>query len=137
MPSNRVAATASAVTNTLTTNIIVVTVTPAAPTNQVSAPLPGVLVRAEGVITGAASATNATISIVRGSAAGGTNILASAAVLAVTAAATDTSFTVQAIETIANFNATLGQYSLQVNQAGAATTTRFATIEVQPLAAGV
>lgn len=137
MPSNRVANTASAVTNTLTTNVIVVTVTPAAPNNQVAAPIPGVLVRAEGTITGAASATSATLSIVRGSTAGGTSILASSPVLAVTAAATDTSFAISAVETIANFNTANGIYSLQVNQAGAATTTRIATIEVQPLAAGV
>lgn len=137
MPTNRVAATASAVTLTLTTNIIVVTVTPAAPSNQVAAPLTGVLVRASVVITGAASATNATVSIVRGSAAGGTNILASAAVVPVTTGATDTSIVVESIETIANFNAALGIYSLQVNQAGAATTARIATIELQPLSAGV
>ena len=135
--TNRVAATASAVTLTLTTNIIVVTVTPAAPNNQVIAPLAGVLVRASVVITGAASATNATVSIVRGSAAGGTNILASAAVVPVTVAATDTSIVVEAIETVANFNTALGIYSLQVNQAGAATTARIATIEIQPLDAGV
>lgn len=137
MPTNRVANTASAVTLTLTTNIIVVTVTPAAPSNQVAAPLTGVLVRASVVITGAASATNATVSIVRGSAAGGTNILASAAVVPVTVAATDTVVVVEAVETIANFNAANGIYSLQVNQAGAATTARIATIELQPLSAGV
>ena len=124
-------------TLTLTTNIIVVTVTPAAPSNQVAAPLPGVLVRAEVIITGAASATNATVSIVRGSAAGGTNILPSAVVQPVTAAATDTTIVVSAIETVANFNATSGIYSLQVNQAGAGTTARTAMIEIQPLAAGV
>ena len=134
--TNRVAATASAVTLTLTTNIIVVTVTPAAPNNQVTAPLPGVLVRAECVVTGAASATNATVSIVRGSAAGGTNILASAVVQPVTTGATDTTIVVSAIETVANFNAANGIYSLQVNQAGAGTTARIATIELQPLSAG-
>lgn len=137
MPTNRVANTASAVTLTLTTNIIVVTVTPAAPSNQVAAPITGVLVRASVVITGAAAATNATVSIVRGAAAGGTNILASAAVVPVTTAATDTTVLVEAVETIANFNAANGIYSLQVNQAGAATTARIATIELQPLSAGV
>ena len=137
MPSNRVANNASAVTLTLTTNVVVVTVTPAAPSNQVAAPIPGVLVRAEVVITGAASATNATVSIIRGSTAGGTSILASNAVVPVTTGATDTSIVVSSIETIANFNAANGIYSLQVNQAGAATTARIATIEIQPLAAGV
>ena len=132
--ANRVANAASAIVLTLTTNIIVVTVTPAAPNNQATGP---VLVRASVAITGAASATNATVSIVRGSAAGGTNILASAAVVPVTTGATDTVIVVEAIETIANFNAALGIYSLQVNQAGAGTTARIATIEIQPLSAGV
>lgn len=137
MPTNRVANNASAVTLTLTTNIIVVTVTPAAPSNQVAAPITGVLVRASVAITGAASATNATVSIVRGSAAGGTSILAGNPVVPVTTGATDTTIIVEAIETIANFNAANGIYSLQVNQAGAATTARIATIELQPLSAGV
>lgn len=137
MPTNRVANTASAVTLTLTTNVVVVTVTPAAPNNQVAAPLIGVLVRAEVVITGAASATNATVSIIRGSTAGGTSILASNVVQPVTTGATDTTIVCSAVETIANFNAALGIYSLQVNQAGAATTARIATIELQPLSAGV
>jgi hypothetical protein len=137
MPSNRVAAAASAVTLTLTTNIIVVTVTPAAPNNQVAAPITGVLVRAEVIITGAASATNATVAIVRGSSAGGTSILPTNVVQPVTTGATDTTIVCSAIETVANFNAALGIYSLQVNQAGAATTARIATIEIQPLAAGV
>lgn len=134
--ANRVANVASAVALTLTTNIIVVTVTPAAPNNQVTGAITGVLVRAEVIITGAVSATNATVSIVRGAAAGGTNILASAVVQPVTAAATDTTIVCSAIETAANFNATNGQYSLQVNQAGAATTARLALIEFQPVDAG-
>lgn len=137
MPTNRVANTASAVTLTLTTNVVVVTVTPAAPTNQVAAPITGVLVRASVAITGAASATNATVSIIRGSTAGGTSILAGNPVVPVTTGATDTTIVVEAIETIANFNAANGIYSLQVNQAGAATTARIATIELQPLSAGV
>ena len=135
--TNRVSNTAAAVALTLATEVAVVTVTPAAPSNQVAAPLTGVLVRATVSITGAASATSATVSIVRGSAAGGTSILASNPVVPVTAAATDTTIVVEAIETIANFNAANGIYSLQVNQAGAATTARIATIELQPLAAGV
>lgn len=134
--ANRVANAASAIALTLTTNIIVVTLTPAAPNNQVTGAITGVLIRAEVIITGAVSATNATISIVRGAAAGGTSILASNPVVPVTAAATDTSIVVSAIETAANFNATNGVYSLQVNQAGAATTARIATIEFQPVDAG-
>ena len=139
MPTNRVAATAAAVTLTLTTNIVVVTVTPVAGSgvsNQVSAGT-SVLVRASVAITGAASATNATVSIIRGSAAGGTSILAGNPVVPVTVAATDTTIVVEGIETAANFNAANGVYSLQVNQAGAATTARIATIELQPLAGGV
>jgi hypothetical protein len=136
MATNRVAATAAAVTLTLTTNVIVVTVTPAAPGNQVN-PGVSVLVRASVAITGATSATNATVAIVRGSAGGGTSILAGNPVVPVTTGATDTTIVVESIETAANFNAANGIYSLQVNQAGAATTARIATIEIQPLAGSV
>lgn len=136
MPTNRVAATAAGVALTLATNVVVVTVTPAAPGNQVN-PGTSVLVKATVSITGAASATSATVSIIRGSAAGGTSILAGNPVVPVTAAATDTTIVVEGIETAANFNAANGIYSLQVNQAGAATTARIATIEIQPLAGSV
>ena len=136
MPTNRVAATAAGVALTLATNVVVVTVTPAAPGNQVN-PGTSVLVKATVSITGAASATSATVSIIRGSAAGGTSILAGNPVVPVTAAATDTTIEVDAIETAANFNATNGVYTLVVNQAGAATTARIATIEIQPLAGSV
>lgn len=140
MPTNRVAATASAVALTLATNIAVVTVTPAGGGaglgNQVSPGL-SVLVKATVAITGAVSATNATVSIVRGAAAGGTSILPSNPVVPVTTGATDTTIVVEGIETAANFNANNGVYTLVVNQAGAATTARIATIELQPLAGGV
>lgn len=135
MPSNRVASQASAVALTLATNIVVVTVTPQPPGNQVNAG--NVLVRGEVTITGAASATNATVNLIRGAVAAGASILPSAVVQPVTAAATDTTIVVSGIETAANFNATNGVYSLQVNQAGAATTARVATIEVQPLQGSV
>lgn len=136
MPTNRVAGTAAGVALTLATNIIVATVTPAAPGNQVN-PGTSVLVKATVCITGGAGATNATVNLIRGAAAAGASILPSAAVVPVTTAATDTTIVVEGIETAANFNATNGQYSLQVNQAGGATTARFATIEIQPLAGSV
>lgn len=136
MPTNRVAATAAAVPLTLTTNVAVVTVTCAAPGNQVN-PGVSVLVRATVAVTGAASATSATVSIVRGAAAGGVSILPTNPVVPVTAAATDTTIVVEGIETAANFNAANGIYTLVINQAGAATTARIATIEIQPLAGSV
>lgn len=135
MSANRVANTAAGVALTLTTNVAVVTVIPQPPGNQVNAGT--VLVRASVAVTGAASATNATVSIVRGAAAGGVSILAGNPVVPVTTGATDTTIVVEGIETAANFNAANGIYTLVINQAGAATTARIATIELQPLAGSV
>lgn len=136
MPSQRVANTASAVALTLATEVAVVTVTPQAPNNQVTAPGPNVQVQANIVITGAASATNCTLKIRRGAGTGGTDILASDPVASVDAAATDRQVTIAVQETAANFNAANGTYTLTANAAGAAQTARLASIEVQDLAPG-
>ena len=135
--TNRVSATASAVTLTLATEVAVVTVTPAAPNNQVIAPLAGVLVEGEIIITGVASASSCTLKLRRGSGLTGTDIFPSDPVLSVDAAATDRSARFSVVETIANFNATNGQYTLTANAAGAAQTARIATLTVQPLDSGV
>lgn len=137
MTTNRVAATAAGVVLTLATEVTVATVTPAAPSNQVSLPSPGVLVRAELVVTGVAAATTCTVRIRRGAGVGGADILPSDVVASVDAAATDRSVVVSVIETPANFNAANGQYTVTAQAAGAAQTAREATIEVQPLSAGV
>ena len=135
--TNRVGNAASAVALPLATETAIVTVTPAAPSNQVAAPLPGVLVRAVLCITGAASATNCAIKLRRGAGLGGTDILASDAVVTVPASAIDNDIEVYAVETVANFNAANGIYTVTGNAAGAAQTARLAWIEVQPLSAGV
>lgn len=137
MASNRVSNTAAAVALTLATEVAVVTVTPAAPSNQVAAPLPGVLIEGEIIITGAVSATNCTLKLRRGAGLTGTDIFPTDPVLSVDAAATDRSARFSVVETVANFNGANGIYTLSATQAGAATTARIATLSVQPLAAGV
>lgn len=137
MPTSRVAATASAVTLTLATEVTVATVTPAAPSNQVAAPLPGVLVRAELIVTGAVSATTCTVRIRRGAGTGGTDILPTDVVASVDAAATDRTIIASVIDTIAGFNGANGIYTVTAQAAGAAQSARLATIEIQPLSAGV
>ena len=137
MPTNRVAANAAGVVLTLATEVAVATVTPAAPSNQVSAPSPGVLVRAELVITGVAAATTCTVRIRRGAGVAGADILPSDVVASVDAAATDRTVVASVTETPANFNATNGQYTVTATAAGAAQTARLATIEIQPESAGV
>lgn len=139
MPTNRVAATAAAVTLTLATEVAVVTVTPASAgglPNQVN---PGVTVQVQAtiVITGAVSATSCTLKVRRGAGITGTDITPTDVVASVDGAATDRSVTVTLQETAANFNAANGTYTLTGTAAGAAQTARVASIEVQPLSGGV
>lgn len=135
--TNRVSNTASAVTLTLTTEVVVVTVTPAAPNNQAATGGAGVLVEGEIVITGVASATNCTLKLRRGAGLTGTDIFPTDPVLSVDAAATDRSARFSVKETDANFNGANGIYTLSATAAGAAQTARIATLSVQPLSAGV
>ena len=135
MPSDRVQAIATGVTLTLATPVAVVTVTPSAAVgNQVTAGTP-VLVSGRLVITGAASATNCAVSIVRGAGTGGASI--ATATFSVDAAVTARTAVVEAQETAANFNAVNGVYTLVANAGGAAQTGTIGTLEVQPLQGGV
>lgn len=136
MPTNRVAGFANAVTLTLATEVAIATVTPAAPSNQVAAPIASVLISARVAVKGAASATTCVLQIRRGSGITGT-VMAGPITVNVDAAAQDRCFILEASETIANFNATNGIYTVTGNAAGAAQTADIATIEIQPLSAGV
>lgn len=137
MPADLVANTANAVALTLATEVPVVVVTPAAPNNQAATGGAGVLIEGDITVTGVASATTCTLRLRRGNGIGGTQIFPTAPVLSVDAAATDRSARFSVVETDANFNATLGQYTLTAQAAGAAQTARVASLSVQPLAAGV
>lgn len=137
MATNRVAGTGAAVALPLATETAVATVTPAPPNNQATGAAPGVLVRAELVITGVAAATTCTVRIRRGAGVAGADILPTDVVASVDAAATDRTVIASVVETAANFNAVNGVYTVTATAAGAAQTARIGTIEVQPLTAGV
>lgn len=136
MPTNRVAATGTGVALALATEVLIATVTPAAPNNQVSAPSPGVLVSARVAVKGAVSATTCALQIRRGAGLTGAIILGPITVN-VDATAVDRVFPLETIETVANFNGTSGVYTVSGTAAGAAQTADYAVIEVQPLSAGV
>ena len=137
MPTQRVANTASAVTLTLATEVLVVTVTPQAPNNQVNPNAPNVEIRADVVITGAASATTCALNIIRGATVNAGDVLAADIVAAVDGSAISRAYTVVAQDTAANFNTNNGQYSLVATAAGAAQAAQYASIAVQDLAPGV
>jgi hypothetical protein len=137
MPTQRVANVAAGVALTLATEVVVCTVTPAPPGNQVNPGVPNVQVSGTLVVTGAASATTCTVKVRRGAGTGGADILASDIVATVPAAATDEIITFSVQETAANFNAANGIYTMTATAAGAAQTARLASIEVQDLALGV
>ena len=137
MPTNRVSNTAAAVALTLATEVTVVTVTPAAPSNQASTDGAGTLIEGEITVTGVAAATTCTLKLRRGAGLTGTDIFPTDPVLSVDAAATDRSARFSVKETDANFNAANGIYTLSATAAGAAQTARIATLSVQPLSAGV
>lgn len=136
MPTQRVAQFASAVALPLATETAIATVTPAPGSNQVNPNGANVLIRAEVVVTGAASATTCTLKLRRGAGIAGADILPSDVVASVDAAATDRTAIVTQQETAANFNAANGVYTVTGTAAGAAQTARIAQIEVQDLALG-